>query len=227
MTSLRFRLVPTLRSLLAMAAVCTAVAGLGACAGLSHRVDRGLLDQVPNEELLLLFDAENAVYIARDESDLATRNLEDARKALRRANDYRQVIDERRTSGAAIDSTQILDLLGTWNDARAAMREREVALREEELRTSDVRLWAARARYELAKAQLIKDFNPEAGADIDLENFKEQVKEWDAREKEALAILAERSAALSEARTAYNGLSIRLQQESRGAYGGPWADLLE
>ena len=200
---------------------------LAGCAGLSHRVDRTLLDDVPNEELLMLFDAENAVYIARDEADLARRNLEDAKKALDRAENYKSLIAERRNSGAAIDSAQVLSLLEEWNDARIDMRTKEVALREEELATSDVRLWAARARYERAKAKLVKDFNPAGGADVDLADFDEQVADWDVKEKEAIAGLQEREEALSAARTAYIELAVRLQKESNGAYGGPWADLLD
>ncbi|HEY4220842.1 MAG TPA: hypothetical protein VGO62_05850 [Myxococcota bacterium] len=197
------------------------------CAGLSHRVDRSLLDQVPNEELLLLFDAENAVYIARDEADLATRNEEDARKALRRANAYKSLIDERRKSGAAIDSAAVLQLLEQWNDARIDMRDKEVALREEELRTSDVRLWAARARYEHAKAKLVKDFNPVGGANIDIKDFDAQVKDWEEKEAEVLKGLKEREDAMLTAREAYIALAVQLQQASKGAYGGPWADLLD
>ena len=53
---------------------CLTLFCLVGCAGLSERVDRSALSAVPNEELLLLFDAENAVYIARDEADLAGRN---------------------------------------------------------------------------------------------------------------------------------------------------------
>src|SRR6185437_7341269 len=126
-------------------------------------------------------DAENGVYIARDEADLATRNLEDAKKALKRANNYKDLIGERRKSGAAIDSAQVLQLLEQWNDARIEMRVKEVSLREEELRTSDVRLWSARARYEQAKAKLVKDFNPAGGSNIDMKDFDAQVAEWDAK----------------------------------------------
>lgn len=215
------------RGAAALVALSLTALSASGCAGLSHRVDRSLLDQVPNEELLLLFDAENAVYIARDEADLATRNLEDARKALRRAQDYRKLIDERRTSGAAIDSAQVLQLLEEWNNARIEMREREVTLRSEELSSSGVRLWAARARYEHAKAKLVKDFNPVGGANIDLESFLSQVKTWEEREQQVLADLKAREDELVAARDKYIQLAVRLQQESRGAYGGPWADLLD
>ncbi len=210
--------------LIAAGLALSAVVG---CSGLSHRVDRSLLDDVPNEELLLLFDAENAVYIARDESDLAIRNLEDSNKALRRANSYKDIIATRRSSGAAIDSAQVIELLEAWNDARIDMREKEVALRAEEHATAGVRLWAARARYERAKAKLVKDFNPAGGSGIDLATFDAQAVEWDAKEKEAIAALQLREDALSAARTSYIERAVSLQKESRGAYGGPWADLLD
>lgn len=203
------------------------VFGIVGCVGLSSRVDRDALNGVPNEELLLLFDAENAVYIARDEADLAERNLQDAKLSLARARRYGDVVEDRRTSGATIDSVQLLDLLSTWNDTRIEMREAEVALRETELDTSDVRLWNARAHYEREKARLVKDKNPAVGADLDIEDFDRQVKDWDERKAEADAKLDERKEAVVAARASYYDLSRRLQTESNGAYGGPWADLLD
>ena len=210
----------------AVAAMCCIVA-ISGCVGLSRRVDRTLLRAVPNEELLVLFDAENAVYIARDESEMAGRNVEEARTALKRANSYTKIIDQRRKSGAAIDSPQVLDLLEKWNNARIVMREAELALRTEELRTNDVRLWAARARYERAKATLAKDKNPAGASDLKLEDFDAQVKEWDTREAAVHKVLEERQAAVVEGRARYFEVSQQLQLASRGAYGGPWADLLD
>lgn len=208
-------------SLLALAST------VSACAGLSSRVDRSALADVPNEELLVLFDAENDVYIARDEADLASRNLQDAKLGLEKARKYRALVASRRTSGATIDSVPVLEMLGTWNEARIAMREAEVALRDTELETSDTRLWAARARYELEKARLVKDKNPAVGKDLELKSFEEQEKAWQVREAEAKALVAEQNAAVVAARTRYYELSRQLQDASGGAYGGPWADLLD
>ncbi|HEY1098558.1 MAG TPA: hypothetical protein VGF99_06505 [Myxococcota bacterium] len=217
-------MIRTLRSALLLV---VAVVAVGGCAGLSERVDRNALNAVPNEELLVLFDAENGVYIARDESDLASRTLQDAKLALSRARAYRDVIAERRTTGATIDSVAVLDLLAAWNDERIAMREAEVAWRETELATSDTRLWAARARYEREKARLVKDKNPSAGTGIELARFDEQVKHWATREAEAEAEIAAKNAVVVEKRAKYFDLSRRLQEQSAGAYGGPWADLLD
>ena len=216
-----------LKRLIMTASLSALLASLSACAGLSARVDRGALATVPNEELLVLFDAENGVYIARDEADLAGRTLQDAKGSLQRARSYRDVIAARRTSGASIDSVPVLDLLAAWNDERIAMREAEVALRETELSTSDTRLWAARARYEREKARLVKDKNPSLGKDIDLERFDTQVKEWDEREGAAQAEIAAKNAIVVDKRARYFDLSRRLQEQSAGAYGGPWADLLD
>lgn len=215
----------TMRTLSCVVALVVTVAA--GCTGLSARVDRSALADVPNEELLVLFDAENGVYIARDEADLASRNLQDARSALAKARAYRETIAERRTSGATIDSVPVLDLLGQWNDARIAMREAEVELRDLELATSDTRLWAARARYEFEKARLVKDKNPAVGKDIELKDFEAQATTWQAREAEAAAKVAEKTAIVVAARARYFDLSRQLQQQSGGAYGGPWADLLD
>jgi len=215
------------RSIPGAAAILLVVAAATSCTGLSARVDRAALAAVPNEELLVLFDAENGVYIARDEAELASRNLQDARAALTKARAYEKAIAARRTSGATIDSVSVLDLLGQWNAGRIAMREAEVDLRELEFATSDTRLWAARARYELEKARLVKARNPAVGTDIELKDFEVQAEVWQALEREAATKVAEKTAVVVEARARYFDLSRQLQQQSGGAYGGPWADLLD
>ncbi len=215
------------RLVLRLAVTVTLVLGAVGCAGLSHKIDRGLLDDVPNEEKLILFDAENGVLIAKDEAELADRRQKESRQALERARRYRAVIAERRQSGASIDTPDVLSLLDQWNDARIAVREKEVDLAETTRKTADVRLWAARARYERAKAKLVKDFDPERGNDIKLEDFDQQVTEWQLKEAEVDAVVAAAQAELTGARTTYNALSTQLVNASKGAYGGPWADLLE
>ena len=103
----------------------------------------------------------------------------------------------------------------------------ELALRNEELGTSGVRLWAAPSRHESAKAKLVKDKNPTAGTDIDTAAFDEKVTTWQAREQAVLAALQEREHAMRAARDIYIDLAVKLQTASQGAYGGPWADLLD
>lgn len=216
-----------MRRLVLAASSLLIAAGLAGCAGLWHRVDRSLLDDVPNEEKLLLFDAENGVYIAKDEMETAERALRDAERALARARDYDDVIDARKKSGAVVDTPEVLALLEEWNDARIEVRKAEVAYMKQKRETAEARLWASRARYEHAKAKLVKDHNPEDGTDIDLEGFSGQVTDKEAVEAEKQAALVEREKVVSEKRALYNKLSDQLQKRSNGAYGGPWADLVD
>lgn len=212
----------------ALAACTLLLAGaLSGCAGLWHRVDRSLLDGVPNEEKLLLFDAENGVYIAKDEMETADRALRDAERALERAREYRRVIASRKNSGAVVDTPEVLALLEQWNDARIEVRKAEVSYMAQKRRAAEASLWASRARYEHAKARLIKDHNPEGGAGLKVESFKEQVEDKERVEDEQQEKLRELETVVSEKRAEYNKLSDQLQQLSKGAYGGPWADLVD
>ncbi len=217
------------RTLLRLAALVVVVGATPGCFlfGLSHRIDRDLLEQIPNEEKLLLFDAENGVYIAKDEIQDARRAVEDAEHALERAERYDDVIQTRKESGAAIDTPQVINALSEWNAARIELRQAEVAYREQQVSTAESRLWASRARYERAKARLVKDFDPEEGADIDVVDFDEQVKDLEADEQEEQKALDELEKQMQLARGKYNQLSVRLQKMSGGAYGGPWADLAD
>ncbi len=213
--------------LAAAALLLALLAPLSGCAGLWHRVDRSLLDDVANEEKLLLFDAENGVYIAKDEMETAERTLGDAERALQRAKGYKRVITKRRGSGAVVDTVEVLELLSQWNDARIDMRKAEVKYTEQKRRTAETRLWASRARYERAKAVLVRDHNPERATRIKLEGFEKQLAARETKEEEQQALLLEKEAAVSEKRATYNQLSDRLQKLSNGAYGGPWADLVD
>lgn len=220
----------TLARLLLLAAVLgPGLVAAPGCAlfGLWHRVDRDLLDDVPNEEKLLLFDAENGVYIARDEIESSRRSIEDAERALSRAERYQDVIDDRKGSGATIDTPEVLAMLAEWNGARIQLREVELELAEQKLETAEVRLYASRARYERAKALLVKDHNPEEGTSIDMGDFDDQVTDAEVDEKEAVDALAAVEERVSAQRARYNELSRRLQALSGGAYGGPWADLVD
>jgi hypothetical protein len=215
-----------LAEVILLVGLCVAQSGC-ALLGLWHRVDRDALEMVPNEEKLLLFDAENGVYIASDEMETAARAVQDAERALARAENYADVIDERRSSGSAIDTPEVLDLLERWNDLRIEMRQEELAVAEQRVEASGKRLWASRARYERAKALLIKNHVPEEGTSIEMADFDEQVADYEVDEKEALAALEELEKGLSAKRATYIEVSRKLQATSKGAYGGPWADLAD
>ncbi len=106
------------------------------------------------------------------------------------------------------------------------MREFEIDLVDEQIDVARARLWTARAEYEEAKAKLVKDKDPVNGESIDLESFAEQLKARQEDEAAEEAEMLEIEAEVLAQRANYRQLGERLQRESRGAYGGPWADLV-
>ena len=193
--------------------------------GLRHRVDRSLLDSLPNDEKLLLFDAENGVLIAKDEIASAEQRIENSRRALDRSKRDRSVLRQRQKSDAALDSKEVSALLQEWSKARIKLREEEVELGHLQRELAHAALWTARARYERAKALLVRERNAAEAEALELRPFDEQLARFEEEERAEKEKYRERDGEAQALRDAYHVLSRRLQEASGGAYGGPWADL--
>jgi len=198
------------------------VAQLG-CAGLWHRIDRDDLDRIPNDEKLALFDAENEVIIAKDNIEAVEREISDGRESVERARDKVKALQDN-PDVAGITSPDVLDLYREWASLRHDVRKDQMRHAYVKREAADDDLWLARARYELAKAQLVHDHDPERGADVNVEGFEGQVQDWEAKVAERQADIDESRIVLEEVRSRYDDVSKRLQEASGGAFGGPWAD---
>lgn len=198
------------------------LAGSG-CFGLWNRIDRGQLDRIPNEEKLALFDAENDVIISKDDIEAVEREISDGRVATKRAREKVDLLNDN-PDVAGINSPDVMALYTEWANLRLEMREDEMRHLYIKRDLVEQKLWLARAKYELAKAQLVHDHDPERGADVDVPAFEGQVKDKEAVVQEWLAKLDESKIILEEIRNRYDATSARLQEASGGAFGGPWAD---
>ncbi|MBN2359081.1 MAG: hypothetical protein JXR83_06480 [Deltaproteobacteria bacterium] len=195
----------------------------GGCFGLWHRIDRAALDRIPNEEKLTLFDAENDVIISKDDIEAVEREISDGRVATKRAREKVDLLKDNQEV-AGITSPDVLALYNEWAQLRLELREDEMRHLYVKRDLVGEKLWLARARYELAKAQLVHDHDPERGADVDVPAFENQVKDKEAIVQQAMAKLDESKIILEEIRNRYDATSARLQEASGGAFGGPWAD---
>jgi len=204
-------------------ALAVGVVGQLGCAGLWHRIDRDDLDRIPNDEKLALFDAENEVIIAKDNIEAVEREISDGREAVERARVKIKALEEN-PDVAGISSPDVLELYREWAKLRYELREDEMRHSYVKREVADEELWLARAHYELAKAQLVHDHDPERGADVDVEAFEGQVQDWEAKVAERQAELDESRIIREEVRSRYDDVSKRLQEASGGAFGGPWAD---
>lgn len=194
-----------------------------ACNGLWYRIDRSQLDRIPNDEKLSLFDAENEVIIAKDNIEAVERNIADGRRAVERARQKVELLKDN-AEIAGINSPEVLALYREWAELRFAMREDSMRHLYLKRKVSEHQLWLARARYEMAKAQLVHDHDPERGASVNVDDFAKQVADREKTVADLLAELDQSKAVLEEFRIRYDDVSKRLQEASGGAFGGPWVD---
>jgi hypothetical protein len=151
------------------------------------------------------------------------REISDGREAVERARAKIEALEDN-PDVAGITSPDVLELYREWAKLRYELREDEMRHLYVRREAADVELWLARARYELAKAQLVHDHDPERGADVDVEAFEGQVQDWEAKVAEHQAEIDESRVVREEVRGRYDDVSKRLQEASGGAFGGPWAD---
>jgi hypothetical protein len=210
-----------MKSPLHLATVVTLALALGAGCGLRQRVDRSDLDSIPPEDKLSLFEAENEVLIAKDEIAAARNDKEDAETALDRAQDESSTLS-RRASGEK--DPKVASLLRQWGAQKVTWRKAEIDLCEAREDAARSELMAARARYERAKAVIMKERAPRRATGISVKDFDSQVKSYESDARDDQKDLDKVRKQRDERRKAYDVVSRQLQAISGGAYGGPWAD---
>lgn len=204
-------------------AVLLVVFSSTACSGLWYRIDRSQLDRIPNDEKLDLFDAENEVIIAKDNIEAVERNIADGRRLVDKARKKVELLKDN-IDVAGISSPDVLALYREWAKARLDMREDKMRHLYLKRKASDEQLWLARARYELAKATLVHDHDPERGASVKIKDFENQVADREKIVADYLKQLDQSKAMLEELQIRYDDVSKRLQEASGGAFGGPWVE---
>lgn len=201
--------------------VAVAVVFMASGCGLRYRVDRDLLDPIPPEDKLILFEAENDVLIAKDERRAAQACQEDNEAALDRAEAEADIITTRADHEK---NRKVATLLRKWAKHKIAWREAEIELCEAREDSASAMLMAARARYEKAKAVIVKERTPGAATSISLSDFDSQAKSYEEDAKDELKDTEKVRSERDAKQKAYDDVSRELQAISGGAYGGPWAD---
>lgn len=191
------------------------------------RVDDSVLARISLENKLLLFDAENELDIAIDDRDQLTESLEQLERRL-------GTVAARRTR--ALEDAKLFDKKGEASQvevselrARAAEAELDHLRARREL--SRVKLErqggvivVARARFELAKARLVRRNNVPGADDLDLEAFEAQVERYREKVADRDEEVAEAEARVSEREEAWSMAASQLRAASGGAYGSRWLD---
>jgi len=207
--------------------VLAAAALLAGCGGLSRTVSRKLLSDISIENKLQLFESENDVAIAIDEREQLLREgqglrkqravvedqLEDAEGDLKRAEDK----NDAKAQVVAALAIEVIESKLAYLDAQ------EDAL-DVRLDAQDDLTRVALAKYELAKAKIVRRNNVSGASDLDVDEFEEQVDEAVERARDAQKDAAEAQAQVEAASAKWLELRAKLEKESGGGLGNPWAE---
>ncbi|MEE8408159.1 MAG: hypothetical protein V3T05_01010 [Myxococcota bacterium] len=203
------------------------MSALCACSSLSETVDRDQLAEITVENKLLLFDAENDVSIAIDEREQIQRQIYETKQDLRDA--------EIQIEEAEIDEDRA-SVKGDAQRAQLSAMAREVFLLKvdyleeyldflrEKLDGQESLIMVAYAKFELAKAKLVKKNNVRGALDIELIDFEEQVDEYVERARENRMDLAERATEIEAFKKQWLDRRDQLMAASGGGLGSPWAE---
>mgnify|MGYP001599717660 CR=1 FL=1 len=197
------------------------------CGGLSQTVDRRLLRDIGIENKLQLFEAENEVSIALDEREQLVREGQRLQRqvALTEAQRSDAEDDGKRASSKGDTKAEALaklavEVLGL----KLAYLEEALDLLDERLDAQERLTQVALAKFELAKAKIVKRNNVSGASGLDLADFEEQVDGCVAQAKVAQQDLARVEKGVDEARARWIAAREKLQKQSGGGLGSTWAE---
>jgi hypothetical protein len=206
------------------AALLVAVVLGGGCA---KRVDRDLLRDLTVESKLVLFEAENEVSIALDEVEQLTRQIRDTRAQVKEIDVLKNEADadadrararkDEKAVEVAKRAYDILDLKRRYVEQRVRVLKAKLAAQDKLVRVSY-------AKYELAKAKLVKKNNVRGADKIELADYESQVDKVVEKAREAAASVDEAEKEAAAKKQEWVAARNQLESSAGGGASSPWAD---
>ena len=198
-----------------------------ACGGLSYTVDRDLLKDVSIENKLVLFDAENDVSIALDERESLKKQVGEARQDISDAKakiKEAKADAERAADKGDANAQQVGDLAEETYDKKIDYLNERISFLKRRLDAQERLIYVAWARYELAKAKLVKKNNVRGAGDVEIPDFEEQVDKFVELAKEDTESLKQEEAQLAAVQQEWLAQREKLQAASGGGLGSSWVE---
>jgi hypothetical protein len=197
------------------------------CADLAYRVPRSMLRELSVENKLALFEAENEVAIAWDEREQAMRKIQVIKFALTDAEkqwDDAKESEARAKKKNSAKAAQVAAVAIKTFLAKIEFLEAMLNVARERYYVKESVLTVALARFELAKATLVKKNSIAGAEDIELENFEGQVDHWVQRARSRQEDLAGAEKGANERKKVYMAQRDLLDKTSGGGLGSPWVE---
>lgn len=197
------------------------------CAAPRLRVEPAELAQLAPEHKLLLFDAESGLDAAIDGRDQVVEELRDLRRAIRRAQEKRELAERDRDLFADKGDGERAKIAALRADAEKARRrylEARVRWAEERLAQRRRQLVVAKAELELARARLVVQHQTAGAPGIAVADFERQVERYAESARALGEDVAEAAARMAEKEAEWQ----QAQDASRAAggafLGARWLD---
>ncbi|MBC7794541.1 MAG: hypothetical protein H7Z43_12625 [Clostridia bacterium] len=197
------------------------------CGGLSYTVNRSLLKDISIENKLILFDAENDASIAIDERENIRKQMSETRQDI--ADSKAKIKEaksdaERATLKGDKNAETIGDLAEKVYDKKIDFLRERISFLRARLDAQDRLVYVAWARYELAKAKLVKKNNVRGANAIDLADYEEQVDKYVETAKEDVESVKKDEADLAVAQQEWLVEREKLLAASGGGLGSSWVE---
>ena len=143
-----------------------------ACSGLRYEIDNDVFRDMPIDKKLRLFDAENDVSLAVDERAQVRARIREIKIEAKLASSE---VDAAPELEDAADNASLDVLTSRMWQSRADYLEGSLDYLRKRLQLQDGLILLARAKFELAKALLVKKNKLAGVEDIEIKNFEEQI----------------------------------------------------
>lgn len=208
-------------------AIAVLALSASACGGLSYTIDRDLLKDISIENKLILFDAENDVSIALDERESLKKQVNEARQdisdAKAKIKEARADAERAQEKGVA-NAQSVGDLAEDAYDKKIDYLNDRIGFLKRRLEAQERLIYVAWARYELAKAKLVKKNNVKGANDVEIADYEEQVDKFVELAKEDTEVLKREEAELNASQQEWLAQREKLQAASGGGLGSSWVE---
>ncbi|OGQ84222.1 MAG: hypothetical protein A2289_08800 [Deltaproteobacteria bacterium RIFOXYA12_FULL_58_15] len=190
-------------------------------------MDRDLLAEITIENKLLLFDAENDVSIAIDERERLSREIHQTKLDIVDAElqvDEAEEDGDRAAEKGDEKRAQLSVMAGEVFLLKIDYLHEQLGFLRAKLAAQDELIMVAKAKYELAKAKLVKRNNVRGAQDIELADYEGQVDEYIGGAKETRLDLAEIEKEVELVKNQWLQTRDKLMASSGGGLGSPWAE---
>ena len=207
--------------------LCGIFCALGGCGTLSYTIQTEDFIELSSDNKVLLFDAENEIAMVMDAHDELQKEIFMIKRDIRLTNKQLEAAEialDKASDEDNVKAEQVAELAVSVFLKKLTYLDEKLEIANEKYDTHEVVLHVALAKYELAKAMLVRKFNLADAQDIEIVDFEEQIKDFEEDAQERTASFAELEQSAEALKKDWLAERDKLARASGGGWGSPWVE---